>query len=158
MFSRRIASRIGVGIGAAALASAPLMAYAATDHTPTRAPAAWAPASCSNQGCNGKDPQATGCSTTFQARTIRTAAIWSHGKQVGRIDLRWSPFCGNNWARVTSTSGSANLAATATRADGAKMSASGKGTVLWTPMIFGRDLCVTATGTVNGATATTTCG
>lgn len=154
MFSRRIASRIGVGLGTLALAGAPLTAYAATGaHAPAKAPAA-----CSNRGCNGKDPQATGCSQTFQARSIRTAAIISHGKKVGLVELRWSPFCGNNWARVTSAVGTANLAATATRADGAKMSASGKGTVLWTPMIFGRDLCVSATGTVNGATATTSCG
>ncbi|MEY9933012.1 hypothetical protein ABH926_007665 [Catenulispora sp. GP43] len=157
MFSRRIASRIGVGLGALALASAPLGAFAATASAPA-APAKAAQATCGNQGCNGKDPQATGCSTTFQARSIRTADIMSHGKKVGWVELRWSPFCGNNWARVTSSVGAANLAATATRADGAKMSASGKGTVLWTPMIFGRDLCVSATGTVNGATATTSCG
>ncbi|ACU74110.1 hypothetical protein Caci_5251 [Catenulispora acidiphila DSM 44928] len=154
MFPRRIASRIGVGLGAIALASAPLAASAATaTHLP-----AHTPASCSNQGCNGKDPAATGCSTTFQARTIRTAPIMSHGKQVGWVELRWSPFCGNNWARVISTTGPATLAATATRADHAKTSATGKGTALWTPMIFGRDLCVSATGTINGATATTTCG
>ena len=152
MFSRRIASRIGVGLGAVALASAPLAAYAATG---TQAPAKAAAAACSNQGCNGKDPQSTGCSSTYQARDIRTAAIMSNGKKVGWVELRWSPYCGNNWARVVSSSGSATLSATATRADGAKMSASGKGTVLWTPMIFGRDLCVSATGTINGATATT---
>lgn len=157
MFSRRIASRIGVGLGALALASAPLAAAAATSAT-SAVPAKAAQATCSNQGCNGKDPQATGCSTTFQARSIRTAAIWSHGKQVGWVELRWSPFCGNNWARVISQVGTANLSATATRADGAKMSASGTGTVLWTRMIFGRDLCVSATGTINGATATTSCG
>lgn len=154
MFSRRIASRIGVGLGTLALASVPVAAAATTGtHAPARAAAA-----CSNQGCNGKDPQSTGCSTTFQARDIRTAPIMSHGKQVGLVELRWSPFCGNNWARVTSMVGTANLAATATRHDGAKMSAGGRGTVLWTPMIFGRDLCVSATGTVNGATATTACG
>ena len=154
MFSRRIASRIGVGLGAIALASAPLAASAATAaHVPAKAPA-----SCSNQGCNGKDPQATGCSQTYQARSIRTANIMSNGKKVGWVELRWSPYCGNNWARVVSSVGTANLAATATRSDGAKMSATGKGTVLWTPMIFGRDLCVSATGTINGATATTTCG
>ena len=154
MFSGRIASRIGVGLGALALASVPLAASAATGtHTTPKAQAA-----CSNQGCNGKDPQSTGCSQTFQARNIRTAPIMSHGKQVGVVELRWSPYCGNNWARVTSLVGPANLTATATRHDGAKMSASGKGTVLWTPMIFGRDLCVSATGTVNGATATTACG
>jgi hypothetical protein len=154
MLSRRIASRIGVGLGAVALASAPLAAYAATDtHVPAKAAAA-----CSNQGCNGKDPQATGCSQTNQARDIRSAAIMSNGKKVGWVELRWSPYCGNNWARVVSSSGTANLAATATRSDGAKMSASGHGTVVWTPMIFGRDLCVSATGTINGATATTSCG
>ncbi|MEZ0109419.1 hypothetical protein ABH920_003433 [Catenulispora sp. EB89] len=154
MFSRRIASRIGVGLGTLALASAPLAASAATGtHVPAKAPA-----TCSNQGCNGKDPQATGCSQTYQARDIRTANIMSNGKKVGWVELRWSPYCGNNWARVVSAVGTANLAATATRSDGAKMSASGKGTVVWTPMIFGRDLCVSATGTINGATATTSCG
>ena len=154
MFSRRIASRVGVGLGALALASVPVAAAAATGtHAPARAAAA-----CSNRGCNGKDPQSTGCSATFQARDIRSAPIMSHGKQVGLVELRWSPFCGNNWARVTSMVGTANLTATATRHDGAKMSANGRGAVLWTPMIFGRDLCVSATGTVNGATATTACG
>ena len=153
MFSRRIVSRIGVGLGAAALASAPMAAYAAATHSPSRPPA-----SCSNKGCNGKDPQATGCSSTFQARSIRTTPIISDGKQIGTVELRWSPFCGNNWARVTTVGGvSANLTAAANRQDGAKTTAGGKGTVLWTPMIFGRDLCVAATGTVNGVIATTPC-
>jgi uncharacterized protein YfaQ (DUF2300 family) len=154
MFSRRIASRIGVGFGALALASAPLAASAATAaHAPAKAPA-----HCSDKDCTGKDPQTTGCSQTPQTRDIRTAPIMQNGKKIGLVELRWSPFCGNNWARVTSTSGPAALAATATRADHAKESASGHGTVLWTPMIFGRDLCVSATGTVNGVTATTACG
>lgn len=153
MFSPRIISRIGDGLGAAALVSAPLVAYADSAHSPSKPPA-----SCSNQGCNGKDPQTTGCSVTFQARSIRTTPIMSNGKQIGTVDLRWSPFCGNNWARVTTVGGTpANLSATATRHDGAKMSASGKGAVLWTPMIFGRGLWVAATGTVNGVSATTPC-
>ncbi|GAA2025438.1 hypothetical protein GCM10009839_24430 [Catenulispora yoronensis] len=153
MFSRRIVSRIGVGLGTVALASAPLVAYADC-HTPSKPP----PASCSNKGCNGKDPQTTGCSTTDQARSIRTTPIMSNGKQIGTVELRWSPFCGNNWARVTvAGGGTAHLTATATRHDGAKMTATGKGTVLWTPMIFGRDLCVAATGTINGVSATTPC-
>lgn len=158
MFSRRIASRIGVGLGALALAGGPLAASAATASAVPAKAAQAAQAACRNQGCNGKDPQATGCSTTFEARSIRTAAIRSHGKQIGWVELRWSPYCGNNWARVISQVGTANLAATATRADGAKRSAGGRGTVLWTPMVFGRDLCVSATGTINGATATTSCG
>ncbi|NUP47714.1 MAG: DUF2690 domain-containing protein [Catenulispora sp.] len=153
MFSRRIVSRIGVGLGAAALASAPVVAYADCTHSPAKPPA-----SCSDRGCNGKDPQSTGCSVTFQARSIRTTPIMSNGKQIGTVELRWSPFCGNNWARVTAVgSATATLSATATRHDGAKMTAGGKGTVLWTPMIFGRDLCVAATGTVNGVSATTPC-
>ena len=157
MNSRRITSRIGVGLGVLALASAPLAASAATVDTGAHT---WAsgPATCRNHGCQGKDPVATGCSRTFQARVIRSAAIISHGKKVGVVELRWSPFCGNNWARVVSFVGTARLAATATRADDAETSASGHGTVLWTPMIFGRDLCVSATGSVNGATATTSCG
>jgi hypothetical protein len=155
MFSRRIVSRAAIGLGTVALASAPLTAYAAGAHGDH-----WSspPASCSNQGCNGKDPQSTGCSTTFEARSIRIMPVMSNGKQIGTVELRWSPFCGNNWARVTTTGGvSEPLSAVATRHDGAKQWAGGKGTVLWTPMIFGRDLCVAATGTVNGVSATTPC-
>ena len=149
MRSRRILARTGVGLGALALFAAPLTAYAADAKAPNTA-------TCSNRGCNGKDPQATGCSQTFQARSIRTAPIMSNGKKIGWVELRWSPFCGNNWGRVVSTS-DPHLKVMVTRADGATMSASGRGTVLWTPMIFGRDLCVSATGWIGTATATTQC-
>jgi hypothetical protein len=81
----------------------------------------------------------------------------SHGKQIGLVELRWSPFCGTDWARVTSLVGPATLTAAADRSDDAARSARGQGTVLWSPMIFGRDLCVSATGTVNEVRATTQC-
>jgi hypothetical protein len=151
MSSRRILARLGVGAATVALASAPLAAMAAATNAGPHT------TSCTNMGCNGKDPQATGCSSTFQARSIRTAPIVANGRTVGWIELRWSPHCGNNWARVVSASGSQALAATATRADNAMQSAKGAGTVLWTPMIFGRDLCVKATGWIGSATATTPC-
>jgi hypothetical protein len=146
MSTRRILARLGVGAATVALASAPLAAMAAP------APHTWT--SCTNKGCTGVDPQASGCSA--DARSIRTAPIVSNGRTLGWVELRWSPHCGANWARVVARS-DPRLAATATRADGASESAKGVGTVLWTPMIFGRDLCVKATGWIGTATATTSC-
>jgi hypothetical protein len=148
--SRRILARLGIGAATVALASAPLAAMASTT------PHTWT--SCSNKGCNGQDPVASGCSQTFEARAIRRAPIMNGGQTVGWVELRWSPFCGNNWARVVSTSGSQPLTAVATRADGAKQWGKGTGTAVWTPMIFGRDLCVSATGWVGSAKASTSCG
>lgn len=64
MVCRRIASRVGVGVGALALASAPLIAYASTEgHSPARSAAL-----CSGRGN-------TGCSKTFQTRDTRSAQM-----------------------------------------------------------------------------------
>lgn len=149
----RILARVGVVVGtsaaAFALVGASVTADASTIHFRN-------PTSCTNQGCNFLDPQATGCGR--DARSIRTAPIVSQGKTVGWVDLRWSPTCGNNWARVRSASGVQHLAATATRSDGAKRSNAGTGTALWTSMVFGRDLCVVATGWIGSARASTSCG
>jgi hypothetical protein len=59
-------------------------------------PAAHA-AACYGSGCDGLDPQATGC----YADAITPAGagtIWAGGV---KLELRYSPSCGANWARMT---------------------------------------------------------
>jgi Protein of unknown function (DUF2690) len=51
-----------------------------------------------------QDPIHTGCAD--DAETVGQTAIHdSRGNQLGYVELRWSPSCQTNWARVTSTSG-----------------------------------------------------
>lgn len=51
-------------------------------------------ATCSGTGCNGKDPEATGCSAG--ATVADSVALYPSG----RAQLRWSPSCGTNWVRI----------------------------------------------------------
>jgi len=58
---------------------------------------------CSGYGCDGWDPQETGCSA--DAVTVASAPIWDSsqpGVEDGLVELRWSATCGTNWTRVTS--------------------------------------------------------
>jgi len=49
--------------------------------------------SCYGDYCSGKDPMATGCAN--DAITTASADLgW------GELDLRWSPTCKTNWARI----------------------------------------------------------
>jgi hypothetical protein len=50
---------------------------------------------CSGSGCEGKNPQTTGCST--DAITAYSTAIPN-----GKVELRWSQTCETFWSRVTS--------------------------------------------------------
>ena len=50
---------------------------------------------CSGSGCEGKNPQTTGCSA--DAVTAASAAIPD-----GKVELRWSQTCLTFWSRVTS--------------------------------------------------------
>lgn len=110
---------------------------------------------CQGDGCTGQKPELTGCDR--DARTIRTGAVVDHvtGRQVGTIELRWSPHCQTNWARVTSGVGVASLAATVTRDDGTAEAITFHGTSTWSPMVFvgdnGRTAKAQATGWVNRA-------
>lgn len=61
-------------------------------------------ATCSGTGCNGKDPQSSGCASG--ATTVATAYFTG-----GYVELRWSATCQTNWARVVSTSGNKYLKA-----------------------------------------------
>jgi Protein of unknown function (DUF2690) len=145
-------SRLGVAASAVALV-ATSATFAAAGSAPGAAVKSWT--SCTNKGCQGLGADPTGCSK--DARNIRSTAIAdSNGKVIGWVDLRWSPTCGNNWARVRST-GIATLTATAIRSDGKTMSATGLSQTVASAMVFGRDLCVAASGSINGITAKTPC-
>jgi hypothetical protein len=58
------------------------------------APPAFA-VTCSGSGCEGKNPQTTGCSA--DAITAASASIPD-----GKVELRWSQTCQTFWSRVTS--------------------------------------------------------
>ena len=57
---------------------------------------------CSGAGCNGTDPQTSGCGAS--GRTIATNNIYAYGTEyavVGLLELRWSDVCQTNWSRIT---------------------------------------------------------
>ena len=58
----------------------------------TAAPAS-AAVSCYGDYCSGKDPQQTGCAADSYTTAYKDLA----GK---RLELRWSPTCRTNWARL----------------------------------------------------------
>jgi Protein of unknown function (DUF2690) len=64
---------------------------------------------CSGHGCDGKDPESTGCAST--AITAEYANIFdAYAERIGQLQLRYSTACRTVWARVIafgSTSGSA---------------------------------------------------
>lgn len=62
---------------------------------------------CSGQGCNGTWPDQTHCAD--DAITVLSANINTTTSTVGKVELRWSPTCQTNWARVTSYIGTIGL-------------------------------------------------
>ena len=72
---------------------------------------------CGGDGCDGLDPIATGC--VNDAYTARVAYIQDpQGNTIGEVDLRFSPTCGTNWARVISYIGTTTLSPVILRNDG----------------------------------------
>lgn len=59
-------------------------------------------ATCSGTACNGKDPASTGCAN--DGITAAVAYATQNNVQV-KVELRWSPSCKTNWARVSDNSG-----------------------------------------------------
>ena len=85
---------------------------------------------CSGKGCNGKDPQLTGC--VVGAFTVQTAVLPDFF-----VQLRYSPRCGTNWSRVISRSGTAHLIATVQRIDGLTYARSfGFSTLVYSQMVY----------------------
>lgn len=95
-------------------------------------------ASCSGSGCNGLDPQATGCATG--AITVETKTITQNGSSI-KVELRWSSTCQTNWSRVTNTSsGSRYMKAYMNQQWVGEIypayGSGSNGAVIWTPMKY----------------------
>jgi hypothetical protein len=89
---------------------------------------------CSGNGCNGLDPEQTGCAAGAYTVNVPGGTV---SFRTGYVQLRYSPTCGTNWARVISTSGSVQLTASIRRTtDGLFYFAVGSGTLLWSPMVY----------------------
>ncbi|HEX4206769.1 MAG TPA: DUF2690 domain-containing protein [Ktedonobacteraceae bacterium] len=104
---------------------------------------------CSGNGCNGQNPVTTGCNA--DAYTVQTA-VFSNSY----VELRYSPTCGTNWARVTSKVGLANLVARIQRIDGLTYTFSGgKFYYAYSVMVYAPTLAARACGGVNGISGCT---
>lgn len=113
-------------------------------------------------GCDGQDPVATGCD--YDAYTVTSQDI----NGLGLVELRYSPTCGTNWARVTSYPSTAYpyLYGDVISNTSGKMICyptdcmSGiNGTLLWTSMVYSPDpYSAFADGCVNMACAQTALG
>jgi hypothetical protein len=72
----------------------------------TAAPSPALAATCSSYNCDGKDPVVTGCSSG--SYTVTTAPVTWSGRRYDTVELRWSPTCQTNWARVNIDAGGNN--------------------------------------------------
>lgn len=89
---------------------------------------------CSGNGCNGLDPEQTGCAVGAYTVKVSGGTV---SFQTGSVELRYSPTCKTNWARVFSTVGNVRLTASIRRTnDGLFYFAVGSGTRLWSPMVY----------------------
>ena len=100
---------------------------------------------CSGNGCNGKDPIATGCAVG--AYTVQTGVLPDFF-----VQLRYSPSCGTNWGRVISRIGSAHLFATVQRIDGLSYSRSfGFSTLVFSQMVYAPTVKARACGRIGSS-------
>lgn len=109
-----------------------------------------ATATCSHNGCNGQDPQTTGC--VVGAYTVQTATTPSL-----IIQLRYSPKCGTNWSRVISKQGSSHLFATIVRNDRRSYVRSfGFSTLVYSQMVYAPIAKAQACGRIGSSVNTCT--
>jgi hypothetical protein len=105
-------------------------------------------ATCSGYGCDGLDPNATGCSAGAND-TGSTYLYNASGSIVGLLELRYSPACGTNWSRVTSYVGVRGLYARVTReSDGRSYADVGNYQVVWSNMVYAYNITACATGEI----------
>lgn len=120
-------------------------AHAATLH------AAMPAVTCSGNGCNGQDPEATGCANgTILTNTIEL--FDGDGAPLIFIDNRFSVTCGTNWTRIRNAGNERSVQASITRSsDGLSFSNlfSGGG-FFWTPMVFAPNVTALACGSSLG--------
>ena len=100
-----------------------------------------AQATCSGNGCNGKDPEATGC--YVGAYTVQTATLSNIF-----VQLRYSPRCGTNWGRVLSRIGSGRILVQVQRIDGLSYSRTAVATLLFSQMVYAPVLRARACGRI----------
>jgi hypothetical protein len=76
---------------------------AVTFFTAVLAPVNVSAATCSGNGCNGKDPAATGCNANayLAKRTQFISAATGNKISGAYMDIYYSRTCGTNWVRVT---------------------------------------------------------
>jgi hypothetical protein len=102
---------------------------------------------CSGNGCNGLDPEQTRCAAG--AYTVRVSG-GTVSFRTGYVELRYSPTCGTNWARVFSTVGNARLTVSIRRTnDGLFYFTIGFATRLWSPMVYALNVPAKACGSSN---------
>lgn len=92
----------GDGLAFAAIPEGAALRFDASGKPVMVGPAPAPLASCSGTGCNGKDPQTTGCGNG--ATTLASKDIYAYGTEyyvVGKLELRYSPTCKTKWSRVT---------------------------------------------------------
>ncbi|MFI6762831.1 DUF2690 domain-containing protein [Micromonospora sp. NPDC050417] len=136
-----------------ALALGLLFAVAGVDAVTNSAQAA----TCWGDYCSGQDPQAAGCGT--DAYTVASARI--PGTFSSYVELRWSPSCKTNWARVPASWGQsypwqlrAYQCATGYHQTGVSDSSSDYS---WTRMIYSPTLGVSARWTGQPGSTATAC-
>lgn len=95
-------------------------------------------ATCWGDWCSGQDPESSRCS--LDAYTVASAGIpWSSGLAV---ELRWSPTCQTNWARVDY--GAFTYVRAIQSTGYAQDYSDNNGTYWWSKMIYSPTLCVKA--------------
>ena len=112
----------------------------------------------SKSTCDGDDPQTSGCAAdayTVQTKTVTDQSGGGLGT-LGYVDLRYSPHCGTNWARLRPTSTSnppaEYYAAVYRPSDGAIRTVDTYSTsivTVWSPMLYARSVCAKGNGYIN---------
>lgn len=112
--------------------------------------------SCWGDWCSGQDPQATGCAAdAYTVAHARIPGTWSY------VELRWSPTCKTNWARVHSSWGTSYpWALRAVQRDTGYQQVgvvNSSGSYSWTRQIYSPRLCVYGAWTGPPGTTATSC-
>lgn len=117
-------------------------------HSPLYSSSTAFAASCSGTGCNGQDPQTSGCSVG--AQILDSRYVNQNGTAI-YIELRWSPTCQTNWTRVTNqTQGTRYMKAYMVEQNVgehyATFRSGGYGYQFWTPMKYAPNILIQACG------------
>ena len=107
--------------------------------------------SCYGDYCSGQDPLSTGCSA--DAYTVHTASVYGTNG-ASTVEIRWSPTCKTNWARVNWVTTNVKAVQQTGYTQGYS---SNNGTTAWSKMIYSPTLCVKAVTWGNWGTTETAC-